>query len=54
MKLKTSLTNGKISIATPSSALLPFWLKKISYLVDSKSPDVLGGYFLGLPLPLFG
>jgi len=29
-------------------------VKKISYFVDSKSPFVLGGYFLGLPLPLFG
>jgi hypothetical protein len=29
-------------------------LKKTSYFVDSKSPTVFGGYFLGRPLPLFG
>jgi hypothetical protein len=29
-------------------------VKKISYLVVSKSPAVFGGYFLGLPLPLLG
>ena len=29
-------------------------MKNTSYLVDSKSPAVLGGYFLGLPLPFFG
>ena len=37
----------------PSSGFLPFWVKKISYFVDSKSDTAFGGYFLGLPLPLF-
>jgi len=42
-----------MSIETPSSGALLFKVKKTSYLVDSKSPAVLGGYFLGRPLPLF-
>ena len=36
----------------PVSAALYGWLKKLSYFVLSKSDTVLGGYFLGLPLPL--
>jgi hypothetical protein len=43
-----------VSIFIPSSGVLLLELKKESYLVLSKSPDVLGGYFLGRPLPLFG
>ena len=36
----------------PSSAFLWGKSKKVSYFVDSKSTCCLGGYFLGLPLPL--
>ncbi len=53
IKLKTSLITDKTSIEE-FPALLPVWLKNISYLVASKSPFDFGGYFLGLPLPLFG
>jgi hypothetical protein len=53
-KWNTSSTKFLISIAIPSSGALFPIVKKISYLVVSKSPAVLGGYFLGLPLPLFG
>ncbi len=38
----------------PSSGALLFDVKNTSYLVVSKSPAALGGYFPGLPLPLFG
>ena len=41
-------------MVTPSSGTLLPKVKKTSYLVVSKSPAVFGGYFLGLPLPLFG
>ena len=50
----TSCTIEFISIVTPSSGPLLFKVKNTSYFVVSKSPAVLGGYFLGLPLPLFG
>ena len=41
-------------MVTTSSGALLFKVKNISYFVVSKSPAVFGGYFLGLPLPLFG
>jgi len=38
----------------PSSGAREGLLKKESYFVDSKSPTVFGGYFLGRPRPLLG
>jgi hypothetical protein len=43
-----------ISIFSSSAFFLKFSSKNLSYFKVSKSPSVLGGYFLGLPLPLFG
>jgi hypothetical protein len=51
MKLNTFSTKFSIFKEMPSSAFLFGELKKLSYLVDSKSTWGLAGYFLGLPLP---
>ena len=53
MALKTFSINFPKSSKIPSSAFLWGNSKNFSYLVDSKSNCCLGGYFLGLPRPLF-
>ena len=51
MELNTFSTKFSTFKEIPSSAFLFAELKKLSYLVVSKSTWGLGGYFLGLPLP---
>jgi hypothetical protein len=54
MNLKVFSTTFFISKLESWFLALSVFLKKISYFVASKSPGDLGGYFLGLPLPLLG